>query len=173
MRVLVRKDNREHEVSLVGIGDGKYEGRIQVLDGGDYSYKSSANYKGRPVGADSGKFSVEPFNLEYQATQMKLDVLRQIALRSGGLVVPADSLHILAEKLDFPPRRQEQANEWELWNKLAILLIAIACLTLEWFIRKTERDAVTTQELLKKIGEFALKNKIEVYAVGAMFGISF
>ncbi|MBN1351047.1 hypothetical protein JXJ21_16620 [candidate division KSB1 bacterium] len=134
--VMIRKGERQHKLNLTGIGDGKYEGQIQVLDGGDYSFEGTANFNNRNIGNDNGKFSVEPFNLEFQSTRMKAALLQQIASQSGGDVVPPDSLSQLSRNLVFPPKRLVQSREWELWNKLTLLFVAVACLALEWFIRK-------------------------------------
>lgn len=136
IRVVIRKGERQHEINLAGVGDGKYEGQLPVLDGGDYTFEGIAFYKDRKIGSDTGKFSVEQFNLEFQSTRMKRELLQQIARQSGGEVVVTDSLQKLSEKLVFPPKRSVQSREWELWNKLTLMIIAIACLSIEWFVRK-------------------------------------
>jgi len=136
MHVIIRKGERQHEIKLDGMGDGKYEGQIPVLDDGDYTFVGTARYKGRDIGSDTGKFSVEQFNIEFQSTRMKAELLQQIAQQSGGEVVFPDSLSKLTEKLVFPPKRTRQSREWELWNKLTLMIIAIVCLAGEWFIRK-------------------------------------
>lgn len=136
VRVQVKNDRMEQELILAGRGNGKYEGTLQVLEGGDYQFIGQANSKGQPVSTDSGRFSIEPFSLEFQNTRMEADLLQKMAISTQGRYFSPNDLTALPELLKFPPRRTVESREWELWNKWALLGCIVAFLSIEWFLRK-------------------------------------
>lgn len=124
------------ELALNNIGDGRYEGSFQVLDGGDYRFTGTAHEQGRVLGRDTGRFSVEAFSLEYQQTRMNDDLLRRIAKESGGAFLLPEELETLPDKFSFPAEFVTLKNEWEIWNRVPLLVFCIAVLATEWFVRK-------------------------------------
>ena len=80
------------EIILQDMGSGLYRARLQVLGGGEYVFRGVAEIDGQTIGEDSGRFSVEPFNLEFLAAQIDEPLLRQIATLTGGRFVTPDSL---------------------------------------------------------------------------------
>ncbi len=88
------------------------------------------------MGEDKGRFSVENFNLEYLQTRIDENFLKQLALKSGGQYIADSSLTSLKELLSFPPQNILESREWQLWNKIYLLIIVIVLLSIEWFIRK-------------------------------------
>jgi len=69
VKLKVINRQKTYQILLNGIGEGKYEGALQTLEGGDYSFEGVATYNNREVGKDSGLFSVENFNLEFLQNQ--------------------------------------------------------------------------------------------------------
>ena len=124
------------DLSLSSVGDGKYEGRFQVLEGGDYEFSGTAHMQGRILGRDSGKFFVEPFSLEFQNTRMNEGLLKQIAAESGGTYFTASDFRGLSQRLSFPHKEMVIKSEWEIWNKTPLLIACILLLSIEWLIRK-------------------------------------
>lgn len=124
------------QLTLENIGDGRYEGSFQVLEGGDYQYTGTAHQQGRVLGRDSGKFSVEEFSLEYQNTRMNEDLLKRMALTSGGEFYTSADFGDLKNKLRFPEKYVTLRNEWEIWHRVPYLILCILLLGSEWFIRK-------------------------------------
>ncbi|MFQ6115595.1 MAG: hypothetical protein ACE5NG_16165, partial [bacterium] len=124
------------ELTLSNIGEGRYEGSFQVLQGGDYQFSGTAHLQGRLLGRDTGKFSVEEFSLEYLNTRMNEKLLKRIASESGGEYFTSEGFSGLREKLNFPEKFIVQNNEWEIWNKTPLLIMCVALLSAEWFIRK-------------------------------------
>ncbi|MCH9008630.1 hypothetical protein IIA29_11595, partial [candidate division KSB1 bacterium] len=122
--------------TLRNLGDGRYEGSFRVLNGGDYQFTGTAHLQGRVLGRDSGRFSVEAFNLEYQNTRMNEDLLKRIAAESGGAFYTPNDLLNLENELHFQPKYLTSTNEWEIWNRWPVLLTCILLLSAEWFIRK-------------------------------------
>ncbi len=134
--VQVRDVNETFELSLKGIGGGRYEGSLEVLQGGDYEFTGSAHLQGRVLGRDQGKFSVEEFNLEFQDTRMNEELLRRIAEESGGAYFTPEEVSRLSERLQFNEKFVVIKNEWEIWNKTPLLITCILLLSAEWLIRK-------------------------------------
>ena len=121
---------------MTGAGEGKYEGALQALEGGDYSYEGIATYNNREIGKDQGKFSVEDFQLEFLQTKMNEDLLMQLAQKTGGQFFTDSTFLSLEETLKFPIRKTLESTEMQVWNKLILLISAIFLLSIEWFLRK-------------------------------------
>ncbi|MDZ7261254.1 MAG: VWA domain-containing protein [candidate division KSB1 bacterium] len=136
VKVTVQGKSRTHELVLSGIGEGKYEGSLQVLEGGDYTYSGQAVFKERELGQDAGKFSVEPFKLEFQDTRMKEELLKKIATASGGRYFSSHALDSLTQVINFPARNIRESQQWEIWNKTYLLVAFISLLSIEWLVRK-------------------------------------
>ncbi len=136
VKVAVLADTVVERITLLGVGEGRYEGGVQVLAGGDYTYEAIATKDGRELGRDQGRFSVEPFSLEFQSTRMNEPLLRQIAERSGGHYYDLDQLEKLAADLKLSPQQITQTRELPLWRSIPLLAIALFLLSTEWFLRK-------------------------------------
>ena len=136
VKLRVFNKNNTYEIFLPGVGDGKYEGELQALKGGEYRYQGNVTYKNRTIGSDNGRFSVEDFTLEHLQTKIDENFLKQLALKTGGLFVNDNSLDSLDAVLKFPTKTSLRSREWQLWNKLLLLILAILLLSIEWFLRK-------------------------------------
>lgn len=136
VKLKVRSQNRIYEILMTGTGEGKYEGVIPALEGGDYSYEGFAHFNNREIGKDQGKFSVEDFQLEFLQTKMDQDLLMQLAQKTDGQFFTDSTYASLEETLKFPVRKTLQSTEMQLWNKLVLLIAAILFLSIEWFLRK-------------------------------------
>jgi hypothetical protein len=136
VKLQARGKNKTYQILLTGIGDGKYEGALPALEGGDYWYEGFATYNDREIGKDQGKFSVEDFQLEFLQTKMNEDLLRQLAQKSRGQFFTDSTFLSLEQTLKFPVRRTLESTEMQLWNKLMLLIAAILLLSIEWFLRK-------------------------------------
>ena len=136
VRVQIFNDKTNYEILLSSIGDGKYKGELQALEGGEYKYKGTAHYKNILMGSDSGQFSVENLNLEHLQTKIENDFLKQLAAKTGGHFINDSNFVSLKEALKFPVKTKIESREWQLWNKLILLILTILLLSIEWFLRK-------------------------------------
>lgn len=136
VKLTVIGKQKRYEISLAGLGDGKYEGALQALEGGDYSFEGIATLNNRVIGMDKGRFSVEDFNLEFLQTRMNETLLQQLAFKTGGIFFTENSYARLDSALKFPARKIAQSREIELWNRAILLLAIIIVLSVEWFLRK-------------------------------------
>ena len=140
LRVLVRREEREFPAVLRSIGSGRYEGSIDGLGEGDYTFKGTAVTDGQQLGEDNGRFVVGELNLEFQDTRMNAPLLRQVAAKTGGRYYSPDDLSSLVDDItgqpSFTPRQSLHATALELWNWQYSLAILVLLLGVEWFIRK-------------------------------------
>jgi len=136
IRLTVKSQHKSYQILLSEIGDGKYEGTLQALQGGDYFYEGVAQRRQRELGRDSGRFSVENFNLEFLRTRVNESLLQQLALKTGGKFLTDTTYQSLDKLLHFPVKKTLASTEMQLWNKLILLIVVIALLAAEWFLRK-------------------------------------
>jgi hypothetical protein len=136
VRVQIFNEKANYEILLSSIGDGKYEGELHALEGGEYKYNGSAQYKNILMGSDSGQFSVENLNLEHLQTKIQNDFLKQLATKTGGQFINDSNFVSLEQALKFPLKTRIESREWQLWNKLILLILVILFLSIEWFLRK-------------------------------------
>ncbi|KAA0231568.1 VWA domain-containing protein [candidate division KSB1 bacterium] len=126
------------EIILQDAGSGLYRARLQVLGGGEYLYKGTAVAGDRTLGEDSGRFSVEPFSLEFLDTRYNEPVLRQMAQLTGGAYVASDSLGDYLSRLPLQPTTKVESYHLALWGRPSVLVILLLTLGLEWFIRRRQ-----------------------------------
>jgi hypothetical protein len=140
LRVTVKQGEKEAGTVLRPIGNGRYEGSIDGLGEGDYTFKASAQTDGQQLGEDNGRFTVGELNLEFQDTRMNSILLRQIAQRTGGRYYTPNELSSLVQDIvtqqSFSSRESVHTRTLELWNWQYSLASLIFLLGTEWFIRK-------------------------------------
>jgi len=128
------------ETELHGLGNGRYEGALEGLPPGDYTYEATAAGGGHVLGNDSGSFTVGGLNLEFIDTRMHPDVLRAIAYRSGGAYVDAADAGALKGMIASLPslraREDAHADTLELHRTAYILALIIVLFAAEWILRK-------------------------------------
>jgi len=140
VRVRVQRGTNQYETTLRQLGSGRYEGSVDGLAQGDYTFRATAQVDGQQLGEDRGRFSVGELNLEFEDTKMNAQLLRQLAYRTGGEFFNPDQLSALPEKLSaqksFVPRDVVHTRAVELWNWQHTLAFVVLLLGLEWFLRK-------------------------------------
>jgi hypothetical protein len=138
LRVQLVEDGTE--VLLTPVGNGRYEGLLHGVSVGEHSFTARAFAAGNPLGDDRSRFSVGEQNLEFQDPRMNIDLLRQLADRTGGaFMMPAETGRleaVLSGLPSFEPRNTEHTTDFELWNRTFVLVAMLALLALEWFLRK-------------------------------------
>ncbi len=122
------------------VGNGRYTLNAGVLGAGSYTFSARAERSAENLGDDGGAFSVGSLALEFREPGADAALMRQLAMRSGGRVVPISDVPTLRDQLAsegrFEPNSIEQERETPLLHLPILLAIAIAALTLEWFLRK-------------------------------------
>ena len=121
-------------------GNGMYEGAVEGLPQGEFTFGATASKGGHEIGRDAGSFVVGGLNLEYRDTRMNAEVLRQIAYRTSGAYLPygdADRLRgMLGSLKSLAPRDEQRAEALELHRWPYLLCLVILLFSAEWIIRK-------------------------------------
>jgi hypothetical protein len=140
VKIAARSQQGEFETLLHPTGNGRYEGSLDGLSEGDYTFRASASMDGQSLGDDRGRFTVGELNLEFQDTRMNVQLLRQLAASSGGKYfspMEADGLvNTLSALPTFTSRQIQRAESFELWNWKYMLALVVLVLATEWFVRK-------------------------------------
>ncbi|MCL4304434.1 hypothetical protein KJZ99_00790 [bacterium] len=134
--VEITSGERKERVSLVGRGNGLYEGEFVPWETGDYNFSGVAIAAEDTLGKDGGTFVVEAFNLEWIESRSRFDVLQTVARNSGGVFVTASQPDSLFSRLRLQERIIENVREIPLWNRPLLLWILIGFLAIEWLLRK-------------------------------------
>ncbi|MCG3118422.1 MAG: hypothetical protein ALAOOOJD_00622 [bacterium] len=138
VRVQLAGPQFSQEVILQDVGDGLYRATLQVLGGGDYQFRGVAEQSGQKIGEDNGRFSVEPFSLEFLNTRLNAPLLQQMAQATGGAYGPPDSLAQFVARLPLTPLTRRENSDFALWGRAPVLLILLVVLGMEWLVRKRQ-----------------------------------
>jgi hypothetical protein len=140
VRVTVHSAAGLREVDLHSAGSGRYEGQLDGLEEGEYSYTAFAETGGSRMESQRGKFAVGGLDLEFQETRSDVQLLHQLAARSGGRFLTAGTIDSLPGFLrslrGFSPSEVRHELSLELWNWQYVLALLVGLLALEWFLRK-------------------------------------
>jgi hypothetical protein len=67
---------------------------------------------------------------------INFEYLKQLTEKTGGIFVPIERAEELLKQLELKPKFIRIQEELEIWYKPVLLLLIIACITLEWILRK-------------------------------------
>jgi hypothetical protein len=117
------------------VGSGRYALDLGALPAGRWTFSATSQQ-----GGDSGVFAVGAVADEFREPGADPSLMRDVAMRSGGRVVPLDSVRylesILRDDGRLEPRVVEQSAETPLLDLPVLLALIIAALTAEWVMRK-------------------------------------
>jgi len=105
----------------------------------NYKYSASVNV-GDKILTDNGEFTVSPLNIEKVNTIADHNLLYNLALRRGGEMIYPQELNELYEKIiareDIKTISYTKKRFTEILNLPWLLVLIIALLSAEWFMRK-------------------------------------
>ncbi len=120
--------------------NGRYEGQIEALPEGEYSFTATAKSGGADLGKSEGRFSVGEQSIEFADTKLNKALLQQLAAVSGGEYADGTQCDRLIDDLEhrpsMAPTEESTVSEFELWNLPSLLSVIVALFGFEWFIRK-------------------------------------
>lgn len=134
MQVIAGKNTQEFH--LEALGSGKYQTQFRVFQGGNYNFKGEARRNDQFFGADTGRFSVGEFDIEFQQTKMNEQLLRRMSHLSGGNYFNPENFTEIVDKLPVETRELVQIQEINFWNEWLALIIFLVLLAFEWTIRR-------------------------------------
>jgi len=127
---------REYTLQLNDVGDGRYRKTFKVFESGNYRVTGEAFLHNRFLGRDETKFAVSSFNPEFLETKANPELLRDLAVVTGGKSGPPDSLSSIVKAMRFPRYPLVLTREAEAYNLPTLLAVIVILLSIEWFIRK-------------------------------------
>ncbi len=134
------EDSEKRTISLTSIGNGRYYSLVEGLSKGDYSFAGEASMGKRKLGKDSGRFMVGELAVEFQNLKQNTSLLKTIAKRTKGKFYTSQNMNSLITDIKNAPNFKTQIipnrSEFLLWNWVVLLILSIACFSIEWFLRK-------------------------------------
>ena len=116
--------------------DGDYSYTPSFLPPGEYLFRGEAKKEELVLGSYSGKFEIEDVSLEDEDLKPDKELLKEIALLSGGEYSEPEDFASLLKSLDLEKKSRLKIKEITLWDKPLLLFFFIFFLSLEWFFRK-------------------------------------
>lgn len=139
----IKSTDETRNILLTSIGSGRYYGIVEGLSKGDYYFDANVKDESRKIGSDNGRFTIGEISIEFQNLKQNTDLLNTIAYRTNGKFYNANNKKEIENIIDdiikndnFKTKPITLRNELHIWNWIWLLLIAIFCLAIEWFLRK-------------------------------------
>ncbi|MCF8241037.1 MAG: hypothetical protein K9J16_06600 [Melioribacteraceae bacterium] len=140
MVIKIKSDGNSYNVPMNSIGNGNYEGKLDINKPGDYTFIAAAELDGFQLGKDNGSFTITEIDLEQTDLRMNKDFLQTLANVTAGDFYYINYSDDLIPKLEKRINQSEvikiNKSEFEILNSDYILIIIITLLGIEWFLRK-------------------------------------
>ena len=140
VKVKVNGEKENYNLTLSAVGNGLYEGSLQINKAGNYRYSGEAIQNEKELGTDAGKFNIGEVDIEMINPQMNYSFLNSLANETGGKffnVSDDNQLFSIIKNLNKRASKEKTVvNEIKLWSNEWLMAIAILLFALEWFFRK-------------------------------------
>ncbi len=117
-------------------GLGSYAGDAGQLPPGLYRLSGRAKRGAQEWKSEGGHFVVDEARLEGTTPEANPDLMRRLALRTGGAVVTLDEARGAIAALVKERALAERTVEIKLWNHVVMFAAFVGCTSLEWFLRR-------------------------------------
>lgn len=128
------------EFSLNNVGNGLYEGKININKVGDYSFSGAANIDSKLLGEDKGIFNIGDTEIEFIESRMNKQFLSLLSSVTNGKYFNPEQYQDLLSELNrlnqITSKEKITRSELRLWSYEWLLVIVILLFSLEWFLRK-------------------------------------
>ncbi len=140
IHVVAEQSGQQFATDLRPIGGGRYEGSLEGLTEGEYTYRATGTLNGTTLGEDRGRFIVGGTELEFEDTRANHQLLRQIAYRTGGTYLDASNIDrldsIIFSRPSFIQQPLVHTTDASLRQTMWLVIGIILLLATEWVIRK-------------------------------------
>jgi uncharacterized membrane protein len=127
---------QEGPARLADAQTGRYAGELRFDEPGVYRINATASRKGRPMSRAGRAVLVGGADLEMADPRLHEDVLRRIALASGGGYLAAEEAAALPSLLSAAAGGPSAPRLEELWHNVWIFVGLIVLLSTEWALRR-------------------------------------
>ncbi|MDX1908329.1 MAG: hypothetical protein SF053_14935 [Bacteroidia bacterium] len=132
--------NQTREYFLNETAPARYELELPNQEEGTYSFVAIGTKNGVKAGDDRGQYSIGRSTIEHQRLQADQELLRQMALRSGGKFIYARDLPALADSLNalpgMKPVIEYPKKRSSLHDFIWVLIALLTLMSVEWIVRK-------------------------------------
>jgi hypothetical protein len=139
---ILRKDGSNAGELKFAPEENKFAAALDPLVSGDYYIECDAELNGSYYARDNSRFTSDTLNAEFLETRTNLELLRELASKTGGDVVMPDSIGNYSGLLDkyrnLPGRETmtEKHLRFDLWGNKYYLMLVILLFSVEWALRK-------------------------------------
>jgi len=142
VKLTIRNSEEELKLNLTSVGLGIFEGTLQAVKSGDYSFNGEAALNGKKLGTDGGRFNIGDQDIELINPVLDADLLKLLSARTKGNFYYNTEYKQLFDKLkkinEKASKEKINLSEIPLWSDEWALILIIILFALEWFIRKRE-----------------------------------
>ena len=131
-------DGNRVPVQLVR-GDEHHVGSFRQTDEpGDYAIEVTATAGGQPLGRARTRFLVFAQDLELDNAAADVDAMQSLAVMTGGESLAPEQLPALLERMaeESTSLAVQQVRKVTFWDTWPFLLVLVALLGVEWYLRK-------------------------------------
>lgn len=123
-------------VSFQLVHPGNYVATLHYLPSGNYQVSGVVRRGGQTIGTPSTTFIVEPYSLEDLSHISDFDMLKRMSSLSGGYFYAADDTASIPPFPKYQEKTVVKRSELVLFDYPALLVLIIATLCAEWYLRK-------------------------------------
>lgn len=140
IEVNIKSQKDSKSIILNNIGNGLYEGKTNFNRAADYKYIANAKINNSTIATTSGKFNVGDVDAELIDLRMNYELLSNLSKRTNGeLYYPIDFnsyINNIKKLSENSLNTKTIETKVKLWSSQWLLMVVIALLSIEWFIRK-------------------------------------
>jgi len=132
--------NENFNFELTSIGNGIYEGKLDISKSGNYNFDSSIELDNSTIIGTSGKFIISNIDIENINYVLNKNYLKLISNITSGKSFEISAYDNLFDALNFNSKtrisNESISSEDNIWTNEWILGLIVILFSLEWFLRK-------------------------------------
>ena len=129
-------ERREVKPVLADSTTGRYTVPLRLDRPGIYRVSADARRGNALLGASEQSFLVGGADLEFADPRLNEDVLRRLAVASGGRYLTPADVRLLPRWLTGTQASPGVPQEQDVWHHVWVLLVVITLLSTEWVLRR-------------------------------------
>ncbi len=139
---VTRKDGSNAGELIFTAEENKFSAVLNPLASGDYYIECDAELNGSYYARDNSRFTSDTLSTEFLETRTNLELLNELASKTGGEVIGKDSIGNYSKLLDKyrnMPSKESVSGKYirfDLWGNKYYLMLVILLFSIEWVLRK-------------------------------------